>query len=465
MAENFEVPLPPNFVHPEEVEDDTLDERDELLKHLLERLKKVEQFAGDGFKAAGEEFEKQKKKLEEEAMKNRNSHFMSDKSSGLAGAKRIPCPRLGSNNPEIDQKVGVLQYQVWKKKAELWWLMCGVSKGEKLMLMVEALDGEAATVAMQKMDPATLSRDDGVCYLIEALREHYEGDFVSNSSRSVDAVLECLRGSMAMAKYIVKFRGAVALLNTVGMNTSEAFTSNIFLKNSGLDESQKATVLASVGRVMKLEPLMAAAAQLFPFRETSGYTLISEHHEYQEHQELNSYALYGKGYGKGKAGGKGKGVYGGKGNRFGKGGRGGPNEGSVCFKCGKPGHWARECTSSMAPREDTITCYKCGKTGHKIGACTMFTTGQEDEDAIVAITLLSDNGTQADSSQLAKLAQDSKMEGVLDVGSSHTVVGNKWLQSYEKAQGAVVKRGAPSKRRYHFGAGAPITSRETVYTS
>jgi hypothetical protein len=65
-----------------------------------------------------------------------------------------------------------------------------------------------------------------------------------------------------------------------------------------LDESQKATVLASVGRVMKLEPLMAAAAQLFPFRETSGYTLISEHHEYQEHQDLNSYALYGKGYGK-----------------------------------------------------------------------------------------------------------------------------------------------------------------------
>ena len=153
----------------------------------------LETYAKSGFHAAGMGFDQQKKTLEQEAMHTRNAHFLSAQMQGQAGAKRIPCPRLGSNNPRSDSKVGVLQFGTWRKKAELWWMVCGVSKSERLMLTVEGLEGEASVVAMQKSNLSTLSQEDAVVHLIEALREHYEGDFLANFGRSVDSVLECIR--------------------------------------------------------------------------------------------------------------------------------------------------------------------------------------------------------------------------------------------------------------------------------
>ena len=123
-----------------------------MLKQLMERLMSLEIYTKSGFHAARLEFDKQKKKLEREAIHTQNIHFLSGQMQGQAGAKRIPCPRFSSNNPDIDYKVGVLQFGIWRKKAELWWMVCGPSKSEKLMLMPEALECEASVVAMQKMN-------------------------------------------------------------------------------------------------------------------------------------------------------------------------------------------------------------------------------------------------------------------------------------------------------------------------
>ena len=103
---SMDVPLPETYEEGDDVvEDDGPLSESAMLKQLMERLMSLEKYATSGFNAAGMEFDKQKKALEQEAMNTRNAHFLSGQMQGQAGVKRIPCPRLGSDNPDIDSKV------------------------------------------------------------------------------------------------------------------------------------------------------------------------------------------------------------------------------------------------------------------------------------------------------------------------------------------------------------------------
>ena len=87
----------------------------------------------------------------------------------------------------------------------------------------------------------------------------------------------------------------------------------------------------------------------------------------------------GKGYGRKKDS---KGPKGGKGN-----------ETRVCWKCGKPGHLAKDCkaggkgdggTQTLAGDKGAgkgLKCYRCGKFGHLAKDCRTKMVGEVDEDS------------------------------------------------------------------------------------
>jgi len=74
-----------------------------------------------------------------------------------------------------------------------------------------------------------------------------------------------------------------------------------------------------------------------------------------------------------------------------KGQKKGKNDG--CFKCGKPGHIARDCDACFKCGERGHTavmcepCYGCGEFGHKISACPKLTNAWRRDRWVISTTV------------------------------------------------------------------------------
>lgn len=75
----------------------------------------------------------------------------------------------------------------------------------------------------------------------------------------------------------------------------------------------------------------------------------------------------------GQFGGKGAGAKGGSKGSVGKG-----SSDAICYKCGKTGHIARNCTNPATT--DHRDCYKCGKNGHIARDCKVGSVNQIYEE-------------------------------------------------------------------------------------
>jgi hypothetical protein len=383
--------------------------------------------------------------LERRLASNSNSYSNSSNEGGKYQDKSPP--------PAYDS---LTSYTVWEKELDYWRESSCIPARNQGRFIIERLKGKAKTLAL------SLPKDEVICGEgVDNIVKVLDGFFKRNSS---DAMVNKLSEMMEFHRkgtikdYIAGFEVLTRQYEELGGEIQNAMALTLFIKNAHLSSTDRALLLK--GREGdSLDEVICEAKKIFVIQDgtsTGETTLLAEFGQdpgfvqdsaLAAAQHINSHGNYRQ-----SATGAGAGAGAGAGTRY-----------LRCHTCGTNDHKFGESPKCAPALQDILRkgyCSICKKTeGHTFSTCPdrvkrlsragfkgLGLVGFRGEISR-EIALLAATGLEA-------LEEESAATGcgVLDVGSSGTVAGERWLGMYQRLVGRTFPQ-HPARSSYTFGVG------------
>ena len=143
-------------------------------------------------------------------------------------------------------------------QAVAWYAEATLSLPSKHVQLFTKLRGCAARVVTAKLCIDQLRSDGGFQALLAVLEWSYGGDSADNIMEAVSHLLDCPRGEQdTLISLVYRF-------GNFSISVDDRLASAVALLNSGLDRDQRAMVVASTGRSLRLPDVLLAVRQLLP---------------------------------------------------------------------------------------------------------------------------------------------------------------------------------------------------------
>ena len=144
-------------------------------------------------------------------------------SSGSLSTSKLDCPSFGSDDEQMDMKLGLHDYHTWRVQAMAWYAESGQSGSAKHIQLFTRLRGRAARVATAKISLDQLRSDQGLHLLLGVSEWAYDGDSADNVLQAVTELLECRRGASDMLTRMNRLDIFVYRLGNFGIGIHESF--------------------------------------------------------------------------------------------------------------------------------------------------------------------------------------------------------------------------------------------------
>ena len=451
--------------HDQEVNDRIAQRDQEYQQFHAQELRRIEQEAARWaedqkmqLKTMANEFEHHTLEQAEAYIKERSRQVptLNSPTPSTRPHERISvCPSLGHENKEEDKKVNAKDYLMWTKKVGIWDKLTthqGHNVCTKNVAIVNAVKGKSSEILMLGLgdvDKAINRGDFPETVIFPVLHKYWIGDAVSFKDKSIAEYTTYRRGAQTFEDYITHTQTLHDVMVGLGCELSDEIRGSMLISGAGLTENQRNMLMATTRKSLLYNEVADAMRMLFgrtkiksmDQNESSYHTRHSDYGQPQNRK--GSGKGQGKGYGKGYAKGQGKGQQ--------KGGRGkgqpGKDDGTGCWNCGKPGHFARECFSKPSGKgywawsnSDEET--KDGAADEKVLAAMELAQAMPEELCQISnmyVYTIMDEGLHGDKwtpqtylSTHDQLMNSLSMVAVIDPGATANVVGLKWLQQYLK---------------------------------
>ena len=118
--------------------------------------------------------------------------------SGSLSTSKLDCPSFGSDDEQMDMKLGLHHYHTWWVQAMAWYAESGQSGLAKQVQLFTRLRGRAARVATAKISLDQLHSHQGLDLPLGVFEWAYGADSANIVLQAVTELLECRRGASDM---------------------------------------------------------------------------------------------------------------------------------------------------------------------------------------------------------------------------------------------------------------------------